>query len=163
MTARKQILIMGTSPEEQVRELVAELKQEGFDFSVRCPVETPIEKADRVVSAGMGVASLNDMKMIRELCEVAGAAVGSSKPAALQMKYVEADRFVGLSGKKFKGSLYIACGISGAEEHLKGIEEADTVVAINLNLDAPFFENCDYGVVGDYREIVPLLIEELKK
>ena len=91
----------------------------------------------------------------------AGAAVGSSRPVAETLKYVPLNRYVGMSGQKFTGNLYIACGISGAVQHLKGIKDASTIVAINKNAGAPIFKNCDYGIVGDVNEILPLLTAAL--
>ncbi len=82
------------------------------------------------------------------------AAVGSSRPVAETLKYVPLSRYVGMSGQKFTGNLYIACGIS-ATQHLKGIKDASTIVAINKNGNAPIFKNCDYGIVGDVNEILP--------
>ena len=88
-------------------------------------------------------------------------AIGSSRPVAETLKYVPLNRYVGMSGQKFTGNLYIACGISGAVQHLKGIKDASTIVAINTNAGAPIFKNCDYGIVGDVNEILPLLTAAL--
>ena len=101
------------------------------------------------------------MKLIEALAVQAGAAVGSSRPVAETLKYVPLNRYVGMSGQKFTGNLYIACGISGAVQHLKGIRDASTIVAINKNANAPIFKNCDYGIVGDVMEILPLLTAAL--
>ncbi|MEG2200342.1 MAG: FAD-binding protein, partial [Anaerovorax sp.] len=120
-------------------------------------IDTPITQAERVVSAGKGIGSIENMKLIKELAVQAGAAIGSSRPVAETLKYVPLNRYVGMSGQKFKGNLYIACGISGAGQHLKGIKEASTIVAINNNANAPIFKNADYGIVGDVLEILPIL------
>ena len=102
-----------------------------------------------------------NMKLIEDLAKAAGAAIGSSRPVAETLKYVPLNRYVGMSGQKFTGNLYIACGISGAVQHLKGIKDASTIVAINTNVGAPIFKNCDYGIVGDVNEILPLLTAAL--
>lgn len=101
------------------------------------------------------------MKLIEDLAVQAGAAIGSSRPVAETLKYVPINRYVGMSGQKFNGNLYIACGISGAGQHLKGIKDATTIVAINTNANAPIFKNADYGIVGDVEEILPLLTKAL--
>lgn len=158
---RKKILFKEGSAEERVSKLVENLKQDGYDFSVGIPIDTPITKAERVVSAGQGIGAKSNMKLVEELAAAAGAAIGSSRPVAEKLHYVPLDRYVGMSGQKFLGNLYIACGISGAIQHLKGLRDASTIVAINKNANAPIFKNCDYGIVGDINEILPLLTEAL--
>ena len=158
---RKKRILRDGSAEEQVQELVECLKKDGHDFTVGIPMDTPIARAERVVSAGQGIGDQKNMKLIERLAKAAGAAVGASRPVAETLKYVPLDRYVGMSGQKFTGNLYIACGISGAVQHLKGIKDASTIVAINKNAGAPIFKNCDYGIVGDVNEILPLLAQAL--
>ena len=109
----------------------------------------------------MGIGKIENMKLIEDLAKAAGAAIGSSRPVAETLQYVPLERYVGMSGQKFKGNLYFACGISGAVQHLKGIKDASTIVAINTNKNARIFKNCDYGIVGDVKVILPLLAAAL--
>ncbi|MGM9613787.1 MAG: acyl-CoA dehydrogenase family protein [Butyricicoccus sp.] len=159
--ARKKMILKEGSAQERVNTLVENLKKDGHDFTVGIPIDTPITKAERVVSAGKGIGEQKNMALIERLAQAAGAAVGSSRPVAETLRYVPIDRYVGMSGQKFMGNLYIACGISGAVQHLKGIKDASTIVAINKNPNAPIFKNCDYGIVGDVLEILPLLADAL--
>lgn len=158
---RKKKFFTEGSSKENVKALVEALKNDGYDFNVGIPLDTPIGSSDRVVSAGKGIGSKENMKLIEELATQAGASIGSSRPVAETLKYVPLNRYVGMSGQKFNGNLYFACGISGAGQHLKGIKDATTIVAINKNKNAPIFKNADYGIVGDLKEILPLLIKEL--
>ena len=158
---RKRTIFREGDAAQQVNDLVAALKKDGHDFSVGIPMDTPIPKAERVVSAGKGIGEKKNMKLVEGLAKAAGAAIGSSRPVAETLKYLPLDRYVGMSGQKFTGNLYIACGISGATQHLKGIKDASTIVAINKNGNAPIFKNCDYGIVGDVMEILPLLTAAL--
>lgn len=158
---RKGCIFRDGGAKEKVEALAEALKKDGHDFTVGIPSDTPIAQAERVVSAGKGIGSKENMKLIENLAKAAGAAIGSSRPVAETLKYVPLSRYVGMSGQKFRGNLYIACGISGATQHLKGIKDASTIVAINKNGNAPIFKNCDYGIVGDVNEILPLLAEAL--
>lgn len=158
---RKKMILKDGTVEERVAKLVESLKSDGYDFTVGIPLDTPITKADRVVSAGRGIGKKENMKLIENLAVQAGAAVGSSRPVAEELKYVPLNRYVGMSGQKFNGNLYIACGISGAGQHLKGIKDATTIVAINNNANAPIFKNADYGIVGNVEEVLPLLTAAL--
>ena len=158
---RKKMIFADGDAKEQVEALVAALKKDGYDFSVGISADTPISQAERVVSAGKGIGEKKNMKLIEALAQAAGAAIGSSRPVAETLKYLPLNRYVGMSGQKFRGNLYIACGISGAAQHLKGIKDASTIVAINQNGNAPIFKNCDYGIVGNLLEVLPLLTEAL--
>ena len=150
---RKKMIITEGSLKEKIDVLVSSLQKDGYDLSVGIPIDTPIVSAERVVSAGQGIGSKENMKLVEDLAKAAGAAIGSSRPVAETLGYLPLDRYVGMSGQKFKGNLYIACGISGALQHLKGIKNASTIVAINKDPNARIFKNCDYGIVGDVNEL----------
>ncbi len=158
---RKNIMFKDGDIKDKVNALVEALKADGYDFTVGIPLDTPIAMADRIVSAGMGIGEKENMKLIEDLAVQAGAAIGSSRPVAETLKYLPLNRYVGMSGQKFNGNLYIACGISGAGQHLKGIKDATTIVAINTNPNAAIFKNADYGIVGDLKEVLPLLTAAL--
>lgn len=158
---RKGIMLEEGSVEEKVDQLVASLKEDGYDFTVGIGIDEPINTAERVVSIGMGASSEKAVNLVKDLAKNAGAALGSSRPVAEDLKIVPLERYVGLSGQKFQGNLYIACGVSGAAQHLKGIKNASTIVAINNNPNAKIFKNADYGIVGDVEKILPVLIKAL--
>ncbi len=158
---RKREIIKADTATEAVDALVQALKKDGYDFKVGIDIDTPIVEAERVISIGKGIGNARDLDIVKKLAKAAGATWGTSRPVAENMKLAPLDRYVGMSGQKFKGNLYIAIGISGASQHLKGIKDASTIVAINKNPGAHIFKNADYGIVGDLNEIIPLLIEAL--
>ena len=158
---RRNIIFKDGSAQDKVNALVAALQKDGIDFSVGIDINTPIVDAERVVSAGKGIGSKENMKLVEDLAKAAGAAIGCSRPVAEELRYLPINRYVGMSGQKFNGNLYIACGISGANQHLKGIKNASIIVAINMKASAKIFKNADYGIVGDVAEILPLLTAAL--
>jgi electron transfer flavoprotein alpha subunit len=103
------------------------------------------------------VKKAEDLKLIQELAAVIGAQLGGSRPLTEDLKWLPADAQVGLSGKKVKPKLYVACGISGQIQHIVGMRDAQTIVAINMDPSAPIFEEADYCIVGDLYKIVPAL------
>ncbi|MFR2407303.1 MAG: electron transfer flavoprotein subunit alpha/FixB family protein, partial [Eubacterium callanderi] len=151
---------------EVIKEEVAGLSDH-MNVEVMEIVKTVAEKMDIqdakiLVSGGRGMASPENFKLLEDLADALGGTISSSR-ACVDAGWVEKDRQVGQTGKTVRPNLYIACGISGAIQHLAGMEESDVIIAINKDETAPIFNVADFGVVGDVFKILPLFTEAVKK
>jgi electron transfer flavoprotein alpha subunit len=120
-----------------------------------------LKSAPIIVAGGYGLGSMENFKLIHELAHVLGGEVAGSR-AAVDAGFIPHERQVGQTGVTVRPKLYIACGISGAIQHRAGMQEASKIIAINSDPEAPIFEVCHYGIVGNAMNIIPMLIESYK-
>ncbi len=150
--------VAGTAVDFEPTFIASKIKRTAVDKTTG---KVTIADADIVVSGGRGLKSGENWGMLEELAEILGAATACSKPVA-DLGWRPHAEHVGQTGKQVASNLYIAIGISGAIQHLAGVNSSKVKVVINTDPEAPFFKAADYGVVGDAFEVVPALVEKLK-
>ena len=135
---------------------------------VKMVSSTPIEKsgeeltqAEVVVAAGRGFAEESELDLARELCDKLGAGLACSRPLTEGVNWLPTELYVGVSGLMLSPKAYVACGISGQMQHMVGCNRAGTMFAINKDKNAPVFKQCDYGLVGDIKDVLPALAAAL--
>jgi electron transfer flavoprotein alpha subunit len=144
----------------------AELREEDTRIAVletipSSPEGVPLEEADKVVAAGMGVGGREGFKLVQELADLLGARLGATS-LPVDEGWISEDYKIGQTGKTIRPKLYMGCGVSGAIQHSAGMINSGLIVALNTDPKAEIFQFADYGIIGDIKEIVPALIRRLK-
>ncbi|MBQ3302314.1 MAG: electron transfer flavoprotein subunit alpha/FixB family protein, partial [Eggerthellaceae bacterium] len=119
--------------------------------------------AERVVGVGLGIGGKENLSLIDDLADALGAAVACTLPLCDNYRWFEHSSVVGTSTQKISPRLYVACGSSGAPQHLAGVRGAKVIVAINNDPEAPIFRECSYGIVGDVVKVLPVITEAIKE
>jgi len=156
-----------TSREGEVERLqpdegMLESRVELLEFTPLDAGEVDITEAEHIVSGGRGLKGPENFPMLEELAELLDGSVGASR-AAVDAGWIPYPHQVGQTGKTVQPKIYVACGISGAVQHRVGMQSSDTIYAVNRDPDAPIFEICDAGFVGDLFDVIPALVKELRR
>ncbi len=152
----------GTAAIETVDVEVGEIRMKPEAPFQEAKASVDLTKSKIIVAIGRGIKSQENIAIAEELAEVLGADIAASRPIC-DSEWLPIDRQIGSSGQTVAPKVYIALGISGAIQHIVGMKNASTIVAINKDSEAPIFDIADYGIVGDLFEAVPVLVEEIKK
>lgn len=118
--------------------------------------------AKRIVSVGRGLPGEEYLDIVRELGQIMDAEMGCSRPVAEEQHWLPVERYIGVSGAMLKPDIYMGIGISGQIQHMVGCNQANTIIAINKDKNAPIFQQCDYGLVADIKKVLPALAAKLK-
>ena len=152
----------GNAQTETIDVEIGEIRMSPEEPFQEAKASVDLSKSSIIVAVGRGIKSQENIAVAQQLADVLGADLAASRPIC-DAEWLPIDRQIGSSGQTVAPKVYIALGISGAIQHIVGMKNAGTIVAINKDAEAPIFDIADYGIVGDLFEAVPVLIEEIKK
>lgn len=152
----------GSANIETVDVNVGEIRMEAEEPFQEAKASVDLTKSEIIVAVGRGIKSQENLAVAQQLADALGADIAASRPIC-DAEWLPIDRQIGSSGQTVAPKVYIALGISGAIQHIVGMKNAGTIVAINKDAEAPIFDIADYGIVGDLFEAVPVMVEEIKK
>jgi electron transfer flavoprotein alpha subunit len=152
----------GSAPVETLDVNVGDIRMEAEEPFQEAKASVDLTKSEIIVAVGRGIKSQENLAIAQGLADALGADLAASRPIC-DAEWLPIDRQIGSSGQTVAPKVYIALGISGAIQHIVGMKNAGTIVAINKDAEAPIFDIADYGIVGDLFEAVPTLVEEIKK
>lgn len=152
----------GTASVENIAVEVGDLRMQPEEPFQEAKAAVDLSKSEIIIAVGRGIKSQENLVVAQQLADALGADVAASRPIC-DSEWLPIDRQIGSSGQTVAPKLYIALGISGAIQHIVGMKNSGTIVAINKDAEAPIFDIADYGIVGDLFDAVPVLVEEIKK
>jgi electron transfer flavoprotein alpha subunit len=152
----------GTAAVETIDVAVGDIRMTPEEPFQEAKASVDLTKSEIIVAVGRGIKSQENIALAQQLADALGADLAASRPIC-DSDWLPIDRQIGSSGQTVAPKLYIALGISGAIQHIVGMKNAGTIVAVNKDAEAPIFDLADYGIVGDLFEVVPVMIEEVKK
>ena len=154
--------VKGTAAVETMDVNVGEIRMIPEDPFQEAKASVDLTKSEIIVAVGRGIKSQENIALAQQLADVLGADLAASRPIC-DSDWLPIDRQIGSSGQTVAPKVYIALGISGAIQHVVGMKNAGTIIAVNKDSEAPIFDIADYGIVGDLFEAVPVMVEEIKK
>ena len=154
--------VRGTAAVETMDVVVGDIRMTPDEPFQEAKASVDLTKSEIIVAVGRGIKSQENIALAQQLADALGADLAASRPIC-DSEWLPIDRQIGSSGQTVAPKLYIALGISGAIQHIVGMKNAGTIVAVNKDAEAPIFDISDYGIVGDLFEAVPVMVEEIKK